>query len=181
MACRWSNRSTREAKGEGMGKQRFGTLLGLTAILAIVAALSAAPASANGCTPGFWKKRAVKLELYNEGALVSSVFASAPASLGDDTLLDALNYGGGDSLLEKKQILLRAAVAAWLNYTVQAPGTFWTQFSGAFGADGEQLTVGEFVGLVNAALASSSESDILLLASHIDAKNNEHAAGSICS
>jgi hypothetical protein len=161
-----------------MGKRKVGTLLGLTAILAVVAAFSAAPASANGCTPGFWKNQG--LSLYNEDALVSSVFSSAPASLGDDTLLTALQYGGGNTLLEKKQILLRAAVAAWLNYTVQGPGVFWTQFSGAFGADGEQFTVAEFVGLVNTALASSDADAILALATHIDLKNNEHGPESIC-
>ncbi|MCZ7588482.1 MAG: hypothetical protein M5U27_06410 [Gaiella sp.] len=156
-------------------------LLGLTLILAVVAAFAATPAMANGCTPGFWKNRAVKLELYNEEATVASVFASAPASVAGDSLLEALSYGGGSTLLAKQKILLRAAVAGWLNYTVQGPGVYWTQFSGAFGADGEQYTVAEYVGLVNSALLSTSESDILLLASHIDIKNNEHAADSICS
>jgi hypothetical protein len=160
-----------------MGKRKVGTLLGLTAILAVVAAFSAAPASANGCTPGFWKNQGTAL--YNEGALVSTVF-TAPAPLGSLTLLQALELGGGNSLLEKKQILLRAAVAAYLNYTVQPPGTFFTQFSGAFGADGVQETVGEFVGLVNTALASSDADAILLLATHIDVKNNEHGPESIC-
>jgi hypothetical protein len=96
-------------------------------------------------------------------------------------LLASLQGGGGPSLNDKKQILLRAAVAAYLNYSVQGPGVFFTQFSGAFAADGVQETVGEFKGLVNTALASSDGASILLLASHIDDKNNEHAVGSICA
>ena len=144
--------------------KRFTGLVGITIIVAVVATFSASSASANGCTPGFWKNRAIKLNLYNSGAKVNTVFTTS--DFGNWTLVQALQGGGGSTLVAKKRILLRAAVAAYLNYTVQGPGVFWTQFSGAFGADGEQLTVAEFQGLVNTALASSDGASILLLASH---------------
>ena len=160
--------------------RRITTLLGLTLIIAVVAAFSAAPAMANGCTPGFWKNRAVTLNLYNTNTTVGSVFANAGTFSGV-TFLQALSYGGGPGVTGAKQILLRAAVAGYLNYVVQGPGVYWTQYSGGFGGDGEQFTVAEYQTLVGNALASTDRDAILALASHIDVKNNEHEDGSICS
>jgi hypothetical protein len=70
-----------------------------------------------GCTPGFWKNNTGAWEEYSPSQTVGSVF-EIPAAFGelaDDTLLQALNYGGGSSDIDKARILLRQAVAAVLN------------------------------------------------------------------
>ena len=69
-----------------------------------------------GCTPGYWKNH---LDSWpgSPNTLVNSKFPAAAdyPELAGDTLLDALNYGGGPGDLGAAKNLLRAAVAALLN------------------------------------------------------------------
>jgi hypothetical protein len=78
----------------------------------LVAATSA-PAtkiSNNGCTPGFWKNNPGQWDGYSPSQKVKTVFSAAPAPDRNDTLMEALQGGGGAT-----HILLRASVAAFLN------------------------------------------------------------------
>lgn len=117
-----------------------------------------------GCTPGYWKNHTDEWDntAFSTGDLVSSIFAragSAPyADLGDDTLLEALDYEGGDTLEDKARILLRAAVASVLN--ASHPDV-------DFG-----MSVSEIQTAVNAALDSQDKDEILSLATELDGLNN---------
>jgi hypothetical protein len=74
-----------------------------------------------GCTPGFWKNHSDCWECVSPHALVKHTFpvdAELPPELeelGDDTLMQALKYGGGKGLAGAGRNLLRQAVAALLN------------------------------------------------------------------
>ncbi len=96
---------------------------------------------------------------YAQNQTLESVF-DVPDTLGLDnnTLLDALNYGGGSGVTGGARILLRAAVAALLN--AAHPDIDYPR------------TTAEIIADVNAALASGSRSTMLELASELDADNN---------
>ena len=113
-----------------------------------------------GCTPGYWKQEQHfdSWEGHAPGDLVGSVFTGADASLADDTLLEALNYGGGSGLLGAQRILLRAGVAALLN--ASSTGVDYT------------LDEAGVIAAVDAALASGDRATILAAAADLDADNN---------
>ncbi|WIO73176.1 Ig-like domain-containing protein [Porticoccaceae bacterium LTM1] len=119
-----------------------------------------------GCTPGFWKNSVGSWvdtnPLVQPTDLVTAWFNLPNGvinnNLGGDTLLDALDYGGGDNLLGAAEILLRAAVASLLNATHSGVDFPWTY---------QQV-----VDAVNAALATKDRATILALASDLDADNN---------
>ena len=116
------------------------------------------PRGEEGCTPGYWKNHTTAWDQYRPNQTVGSVFSGATASLADDTLLQALNYGGGSGVIGAERILLRAAVAALLN---------------ARDADVDYpLYVNEVRNRVSAALASDNRQRILALATDLDRKNN---------
>ena len=132
-----------------------GTLiLGLLLFLA-----STGSAFAHGCTPGYWK-----VEQHHDSWVptgyeptdnLQDVFG--PDAF-DDTLLDALNYGGGPGVDGAKMILLRAAVATLLNATHP---------DNDFGQTEQQV-------LDNVAerLASGDRDYMLALAAFYDERNN---------
>ncbi len=73
-----------------------------------------------GCTPGYWKNQTECWECYTIDTLIGEVFdvPGAPseiAGFANDTLLEALRYGGGKGLIGKTRNLLRHAVAALHN------------------------------------------------------------------
>ena len=78
-----------------------------------------------GCTPGFWKQpqhfgywTAPYVPDGDDPTLVGDVFTDIEQyfpSLADDTLLQALDYGGGGDLDGAARIYLRAAVATLLS------------------------------------------------------------------
>lgn len=114
-----------------------------------------------GCTPGFWKNHTDVWQDFGPDDTLSSagfVFPASLADFGDDTLLQALNYGGGPRVEGAARILLRAAVASLLN------------------ADHDDvnfaMTEAEVIAAVNAALATEDRSTILQLASELDDLNN---------
>jgi hypothetical protein len=125
-----------------------------------------------GCTPGFWKTHSSYGPAtgdhwlptgYDPDDLVSSVFASAGLPpyehLGDASLLAGLDFQGGDSVEQKAEILLRAAIAAVLN--AAHPDIAYTY--------SEQWVIDA----VNDALDSWDPDQILALATLLDNANNE--------
>ncbi|WP_172148360.1 MULTISPECIES: DUF7507 domain-containing protein [Pseudomonas] len=119
------------------------------------------PPEFEGCTPGFWKNSTGSWVAYSPNQTVDSVFSlpnGVLAHLGDDSLLEALNYGGGKNLAGAAQILLRAAVASLLNAAHPDVEFPWTE--------------AEIIAEVNAALATKDRGTILALASELDADNN---------
>jgi hypothetical protein len=75
-----------------------------------------------------------------------------------DTFMDALRYQGGSGVAGAQRILLRAAVAAWLN--------------AAHDGLGYPLTRAEFITEVKDALASGDRQRMLALTAELDRLNN---------
>jgi hypothetical protein len=122
------------------------------------------PTGKEGCTPGYWKANAKKgagewPAPYLTSSTLESVF-DVPDALGldDDTLLEALEYGGGSGVGGAAQILLRAGAAALLN--AQSSGVAYP------------LTTAQVIAQVNSALASGSRDTMLAVAGQLDADNN---------
>ncbi|MBA2488564.1 MAG: hypothetical protein H0V36_04470 [Chloroflexi bacterium] len=145
----------------------------LVAALAVGLVGGAAPASATrigneGCTPGYWKQAQHfdSWEEYSPSTTLASVFTLpayfASSEYGDDTFLEALNYGGGSGLTSKARQLLRAAVAAFLNAASEDVGYPYRRFSDP----------GNMLASVNSALASQNQTTITNLKDDLDAKNN---------
>jgi hypothetical protein len=115
-----------------------------------------------GCTPGYWKNHTDSWAGtgFTPGQTVGSVFSGASAfpSLAAQTLLQALQGGGGPGLDGAAKILLRAAAAALLN-------------AGHSGVDYPRTTA-EILADVNAALASGNRDTMLGLATALDNDNN---------
>jgi hypothetical protein len=104
-------------------------VLGLLFVTLFVAVL---PVSAckYSCTPGFWKQpqHFGFWVGYDPNQTVGSVFSYAALyGLENDTLLEALDYGGGPDLEGAAKILLRASVAWLLNsaYNSDLGGDTW--------------------------------------------------------
>jgi len=131
-------------------------------ILTVVTFFNAAQSQplTQGCTPGYWKQS------FHSGSwvgltptqTVDSVFTGVIAGLSGETLLDALQGGGGPGLLGAEKILLRAAVAAMLN--------------ASSGSVAYPFTTAEIVSAVNTALATGNRDSILTLATTLDGANN---------
>lgn len=115
-----------------------------------------------GCTPGYWKNHTGSWAGtgYAPGQTVGSVFSAASGfpSLASETLLQALQGGGGPGTLGAAKILLRAGVAALLN-------------ASSSGVDYPRSPA-DVISEVNAALASNDRDTMLTLASALDADNN---------
>ena len=142
-----------------MKRTRLATFVVVAALTAGLVG-SAAPAQANpSCTPGFWKNH---VEAWPAGVspdqTVDSVFTGADASLGSQTLLQALSFKGGDDLIGAERVLLRAAVASYLNAT---------RFKN-FKPDAATV-----IADTNAALASGDRDTIIAQAEHWDFLNNK--------
>ena len=113
-----------------------------------------------GCTPGFWKNHPELWHTYSPGQTVDSVFAVplALSDLGDDTLLQALAYGGGPGALGGAKNLLRQAVAALLN--AADPDVAYP------------MTEADIISQVNDALASLDKDTMNELKNTLDENNN---------
>jgi hypothetical protein len=119
------------------------------------------PPGGEGCTPGYWKSHLDSWGPtgYTPGQSLGSVFSVVGlGSLSSDSLLTALDYGGGSSLVDAKRILLRAAVAALLN--AAHPDVDYA------------MSEAEIIADVNAQLTSGTRSSILALKDELDAANN---------
>lgn len=113
-----------------------------------------------GCTPGYWKQsfHFDSWVGFTPTQTVDSVFTGIMPALSGESLLDALQGGGGSGLLGAEKILLRAAVAALLN---SSSGTVAYPFSET-----------DIVSAVNTALATGDRDSILTLATTLDNANN---------
>lgn len=113
-----------------------------------------------GCTPGYWKQsfHFASWVGFTPTQTVDSVFTGVMPALSGETLLAALQGGGGSGLLGAEKILLRAAVAALLN---ASSGTVAYPFTQA-----------DIISAVNTALATGDRDSILTLATTLDNANN---------
>jgi hypothetical protein len=130
-----------------------------------------------GCTPGYWKVEQHWDSWpapWSPGGPLSAMFSGVNNSpyatsvvtfpdgtsvlMGGATQGQALNFQGGDSVPEKAEILLRAAVAAVLNADSPGVNFPWTS--------------AQVASAVNAALASQDATTIIDLADQLDGDNN---------
>jgi hypothetical protein len=122
-----------------------------------------------GCTPGYWKNHAGARRNqtnswpptgYAPNDALSSVWPQTNTyNLGDKSLLNGLNFGGGGGNRGAAKILLRAAVAGLLN--ASHPDV-----------DYAGLSESALIDAVGAALASQDRATMLDLADRIDQDNN---------
>lgn len=150
---------------------KFITMLASALIAGML--VGAAPAQATnigneGCTPGYWKNHTDNwLEdpytpissakpIYMHGAF----YVTAP--LRNDTFLDALSYRGGPGAAGAERILLRAAVAAYLNAAHEGVGYPYRRYT-------DPLAI---VPTVSAAIMSGDRERMLELATMLDNANN---------
>jgi hypothetical protein len=139
----------------------------------------AVPASANivgdtqGCTPGYWKNHTESWQentppddMPSPDAPVSSIFSGATPVTGNQTLTAALAGGGGPGTAGAEKILMRAAVAAYLNAASNDLAFPWRRFSR--GIDGRP----GLVNAVNSAIASNNRATMIALATRLDDDNN---------
>ncbi len=115
-----------------------------------------------GCTPGYWKNHTGSWPPtgYSTSQHVHSVFSAVNVyypNLGDDSLWQALSYGGGSGNQGAAEILLRASVAALLN--ASHPSVSYPR------------TAADVIADVNAALLQNRDT-MLALAAQLDADNN---------
>ena len=159
-----------------------------------IMATAAGPASAEGpegnqgCTPGYWKNHTSNWEEYapsqplggvgNNMAVFRNPFANPKVNAMDNspaavrryestTALQALGFGGGSGVDGAARILLRAAVAAWLNASddrIAYPLHRWTA----------STTTGEpsLYSMIDQALDSGNRNTMLALAEKLDRYNN---------
>jgi len=117
------------------------------------------PPGNQGCTLGYWKNHLGSWEGYASNQTLESVF-DVPDSLGidNDTLLTALNYGGGNGVAGGARILLKQAVACLLN--------------AASGGVAFPLSTGDVIAESNAALASLNRDTMIGQGGTFDGLNN---------
>lgn len=169
--------------------RKFARAIAAAAML-VATGLAASPAQAvsigdtEGCTPGYWKVR-VHHDSWQEAkptTLFVDAFrsqsnkdlASPMAPVGfisaDLTMLDALNARGGAGIDGARQILARAAAAAWLNAAYDDDDGHllypWRRWGASLG-DRPSL-----VPAVVAALSGSDREAMIELAAMLDADNN---------
>jgi hypothetical protein len=136
-------------------------------------AIAAAPAisvfgvtvgEGEGCTPGYWKNHTSAWEEYSPTDKVGPTFGSGlPQS--NDSLLQALSYGGGSGTDGARRILLRAATAALLNAAHDSLDYPLRRYQSPPSPDG-------FVPVVRSLLASGDRSAMLAYAEFLDRTNN---------
>jgi len=113
-----------------------------------------------GCSPGFWKNHVFKWVGYSPDDTIEDVFDLPPelSEIASKNLSQALEFGGGSSIVDKAKILLRQAVAAVLNAAhpnINSP-----------------LSENDLIDEVNATLATLNTTAILNLKDILDAYNN---------
>jgi hypothetical protein len=145
------------------GGDRLASMLWLAGALTVDdSAPPPPPAGGEGCTPGYWKTHteAWPPTGYSPSQALSTVFSpTGLGTLGSSTLRQALSFGGGASLVAKKQILLRAAVASVLN-TAHPEISFARSTTGVVTA-------------TNTALTSGNAASVIALAEALDRDNNQ--------
>jgi len=117
-----------------------------------------------GCTPGYWKNHTDNWEEYKPTTKVGSVWALPPelSQYAGWTFEQALAGGGGAGIDGAARILLRAAVAAYLNAAHEGLGYPYRRFNVPFHMQVK----------IDAALASLDRATMLDLATTLDTANN---------
>ena len=144
----------------------------VSGLVALVVPMAGAVTVGNGeaCTPGYWKNHTSSWEEYNPNTLVKNQFTAlndpAYSAFSSTTFLQALQGGGGDNLTGATKILLRAAVAAFLNAAHDSLS--YPLRRDATGFNGEPPIRSS----VNDALDSMDRDTILALATTLDNANN---------
>ena len=105
-----------------------------------------------GCSPGYYKKH----DMPGGNLLLSDVFDNDGTS--GVTLKQSLDFKGGPSLQDAKNVLLRQAAAAYANSIRLSPNY--------------PLTTAQVVAQTNAALASGNRDTILAFSTVLDGYNN---------
>lgn len=101
-------------------------VLGLVFLFSFAFMAQTTYANVRGCTPGYWKNHLEQWVYYTPEMTLAQAFECLtpgqewfwPAQLsdlGDDTLLEALNYKGGPGIEGAARNMLRQSVAALLN------------------------------------------------------------------
>jgi hypothetical protein len=134
---------------------RLSVVVTTVALAVAVLTLSAGPAAAHGCTPGFWKNHGSSLIVTNP--TVGSVFTGFNASIAPLQMSGALSLQGGPGVAGAQLILARAAAAAYFNVTVT--GDYPVNLAG-------------LKTMVNNALATGNRATILSVAADLDFWNN---------
>ncbi len=116
-----------------------------------------------GCTPGYWKNHTEDWQEYASTDLLDAQFdfPAALAGMRDDTFLEALSYPGGPGIEGGARILMRAAVASFLNAAHEGVGFPLRRFA----------EPGMMLDAVNTALAGT-RNDMTGLATYLDGQNN---------
>ena len=148
-------------------RMRIATLV--AAVVAVTSIGLMAPAGAHnigneGCTPGYWKNHTDNWEEYTTDTKLSTLwtFPAELSEFGDWTMLEALQAQGGPGVKGATEILIRAAVAAYLNAAHEGVGYPYRRAAAPFNIKSH----------VNAALASLNRGKIIDLASTLDKANN---------
>ena len=144
------------------------SVLSVVMLAALAAPVGAVGVGNEGCTPGYWKNHVDAWEEFSPddplnrdatlGRHEGFTFPDELADFRDDTFLEALNYGGGPGAEGATMILMRAAVASFLN--------------AAHDGLGYPLRRGEIRAAVNDALESLDRGTILAVARDLDELNN---------
>jgi hypothetical protein len=119
-----------------------------------------------GCTPGYWKTHTENWQETTPDTHFGTLYVDARANVAGETLLEALQGGGGPGTDGAATILARAATAAWLNAAHEGVAYPWRRNAG--GLDGRP----HLVSTVNAAFASGDRATMLDLAMELDNDNN---------
>lgn len=144
--------------------------LGVASVVGLVLGLGAVSAQANqigydGCTPGYWKNHTDNWQEAGPGDPVSMYYV-VTSQLSGTSMEQALALKGGPGAEGAERILIRAAVASWLNASHEGLGFPWRRNAG--GLDGRP----HLVLTVNAAIASGDRDTMLDLAEWLDDDNN---------
>ena len=106
-----------------------------------------------GCSQGYFKHHIQP----NNGTLLGTVFSNT-GTAATVSMQNALNFAGGPTLQDKKNLLLKQAAAAWFNVNYLA-GNY-------------PLTMAQLISQVNAALASGNAAANGALQTKLDGYNN---------
>jgi hypothetical protein len=119
------------------------------------------PMGGEGCTPGYWKNHPEDWYDYMPGQTVMDMFSGASnfPDLADDTLMEALDYGGGGGLVGMARNLLRIGVASVLNATSDYVDYPYTE--------------GELIDMINMALDSGDRGYMEDVKNELDFANND--------
>ena len=150
------------------------TISMLLAVSALAVGVWAVPSQAGatnigneGCTPGYWKNHTDNWEEFRPSSPLNVyasnfTFPDELASYRTMTFIQALSFKGGPGVDGATQIVMRAAVAAYLNAAHEGIGYPYRRYSEPFGIQAR----------VNAALASMDRGTMLSLAATLDGANN---------